>query len=116
MRADFVRPEAPDTVAASATWTKDGPTIQADDEGVRAAMERVFHRSAVVVDDPALRSFGASGPVTLQPGTVRWFRAAAEARGTREGFAVRFVADEVPIAWDPAGAYRPLTAVEDARG
>lgn len=116
MRAEFVRPDAPDAVVASAAWTRDGPTIQTEDDEVRAALARVFQAAPVVVEDPSLRSFGTSGPVVLQPGTLRWFRAAAEVRGAREGFAVRFVAADVPIAWDPAGAYRPLAAVEDARG
>jgi hypothetical protein len=115
MRAAFVRPDQPDAVVATATWTKDGPTIQTQDEDARVALARVFQRGPVVIDDPSLRPFGASGPVTLQFGTVRWFRAAAEARGGREGLAVRFVADGPPLAWDPAGAYRPLAAAEDAR-
>jgi hypothetical protein len=116
MKAVFFAADRPDTPIASVTWSKDGPTIPADDDAARAEMEAIFHRIPVVVDDPSLRSFGTAGPVVLQPGTVRWFRAAAEVRGTRRGLQVRFVADDAePVGWDPAGAYRPFDAVVEGR-
>jgi hypothetical protein len=114
--AVFVRADDPETPVASVSWSKDGPRIQADDDAARSEMEAIFRQSPVVVDDPSLLAMGTSGPVVLQPGTIRWFRAAAEARGTRRGLQVRFVADEAePVAWDPAGAYQSFDAVVDGR-
>ena len=116
MKAVFFRADQRDTPIASVTWSKDGPSMAEDDDAARGEMEAIFHGSPVVVDDPSLRSFGTSGPVVLQPGTVRWFRAAAVVRGARRGLQVRFVADDAePVGWDPAGAYRPFDAVVDGR-
>jgi hypothetical protein len=114
MKAVFVRADDPETSVGSAAWSKDGARVEADNDEIREKLERVFHESPIVIDDPSLRSFGTGGPVVLQPGTLRWFRAAARERGAGEGLGVRFVADE-PVGWDPAGAYRPFTAVDDDR-
>lgn len=104
MRAQFFRG---DDEVGSALWTGDDIEVEATDDSIREALERVFHRSPVVVDDPALRSYGTSGPTVLQPGPLRWFTAAARARGEAEGFLVRFL-PEAPgaMGWDPAGTYR----------
>jgi hypothetical protein len=70
----------------------------------------------VVVDDPSLRSVGTSGPVVLQPGSLRWFQAAARIRGQQQGLAVRFVAEEQgAMGWDPAGAYRTFPEAAERR-
>jgi hypothetical protein len=71
------------------------------------ALERIFRHIPVVLDDPSLRTVGTSGPVLLQPGSLRWFQAAARIRGWKEGLVVRFVPEDPgAMGWDPAGAYR----------
>jgi len=109
VRAQFLRA---DDEVASAVWTGRDIEIETNDDAARTALRRVFQRTAVVVDDAALRSNGTSGPATLQPGSLRWFTAVARARGEAEGFHVRFL-PEAPAAmgWDPAGAYRPFSDI-----
>ncbi|HMC37800.1 MAG TPA: hypothetical protein VKK30_08005 [Actinomycetota bacterium] len=109
MRADFYRPDAPEKVVATASWSGSGVRIDADDEEVRAAVRRIFRPTAVSVDDPALRSFGTSGPTQLQPGSLRWFHEAVLSRAGEEGLAVRLVPEAEPtVGFDPAGLYRPF--------
>jgi hypothetical protein len=107
VRALFFRPEAPDRPVGEALWDGAGVVVRAEDEEVRAALERVFRPTPVVVDDPSLRPFGTSGPVVLQPGSLLWFGAAGEVRGKAQGLGVRLV-PEAPdgAGWDPAGTYR----------
>jgi hypothetical protein len=63
----------------------------------------------VVADDPSLRPFGTTGPVVLQPGSLRWFHEAALARAADEGLTARLVPEgQAPVAYDPAGLYRSL--------
>lgn len=112
MRAAFYRPDQPEHVVGTAEWSPGEVRISSEDERVRAALDRVFRRIPVPVEDPALRSAGAMGPVVLQPGTLRWFTAAARSRAESERLAVRFVPQSTPgTGWDPAGSYRPFTAV-----
>jgi hypothetical protein len=88
-------------------WTPDGIHIEAPDESVRRAIQSVFRPTPVVIDDPSMRSYGTVGPVLLTPGSLQWFRAAAEARSEAAGLRVRFVpGSEGAMGWDPAGAYR----------
>ncbi len=107
MRAAFYRPEAPDSIIGSAVWKADGIDVEAEDESVRRAIRRIFRPTPVVFDDPSLRSYGTAGPVVLPPGSLQWFRAAAEARSDSERLGVRLVPEsEGAMGWDPAGAYR----------
>jgi len=99
MRAEFFRAEAPDTVVGQAEWDGRRAVITAGDDEVRAALERVFRVSTVVVDDAS--PGGTEGKTFAEPGDLEWFRAAARFRGAEEGLAVRFV-NEVPARWDPA--------------
>ena len=104
MRAQLVRPDAPETVVAVLEW--DGGVARvvegADVEGVAG----ILRPTAVVVDDAALRRPGTSGASVLAPGSLAWFRAAVATRGAALGFAVRFVAEDVRGGWDPAAQYR----------
>ena len=107
MRAALYRPENPDSVVGIATWNGAGADVEADDETVRQAIRRIFRPTPVLIDDPSMRSYGTAGPVVLPPGSLNWFRAAAEARSASEGLGVRFVPElEGAMGWDPAGAYR----------
>jgi hypothetical protein len=116
MKAEFVRQDAPDQVVGMAIWAPGRPVIESGHDDVRTSLGRIFRPVPVVVDDPSLRSFGTSGPVLLQPGSVRWFRAAAESRAGAEGLSVRFVAPaDAAMGWDPAGAYRTFWATDAMR-
>jgi hypothetical protein len=92
---------------ASAVWDGARVDVEAGDESVRQAVRRIFRPTPILIDDPSLRSYGTAGPVVLSPGSLRWFRAAAETRSEAEGLGVRFVPEsEGAMGWDPAGAYR----------
>jgi hypothetical protein len=61
------------------------------------------------VDDASLRRLGASGEVVVQPGSLDWFRVAAQSRAASEGLRVRLVPEARGRGgWDPASAYRTL--------
>lgn len=107
MRAVFYRPDAPDTLIGSAAWRGGRVDVEAEDEAVGQTVRRIFRPTPVVIDDPSMRSYGTSGPVVLPPGSLRWFRAAAETRSGADGLGVRFVPEsDRAMGWDPAGAYR----------
>lgn len=109
MRAEFYRPELPEHVVGRALWRPSGVVVEAEDPGVRSSLQRVFRPAHVVVDDPALRSSGTSGPILLQPGSLRWFHEAALARASEEGLAARLVPEgKAAVEYDPAGLYRPF--------
>jgi hypothetical protein len=109
VRADFYRPELPEQVLGRALWRPSGVDVEAEDPAVRSSLQRIFRPAHVVVDDPALRSFGTSGPIVLQPGSLRWFHEAALARAPEEGLAARLVPEgEAAVDYDPAGLYRPF--------
>ncbi len=114
MQAEFYRPDAPEEIVARARWDGARVEVEAEDPKVRRALERVFRPSAVVVDDPALRSFGAHGPEALPPGSLPWFIGAARMRSAPEKLAVRLVPQaRGRMGWDPAGAYRTFGAAID---
>jgi hypothetical protein len=75
--------------------------VTAGGDDSRKIIERIFRASAVPFDDPSTRSAGTHGQTLAEPGDIEWFRAAALARGSDEGLAVRFVTD-APGGWDPA--------------
>ena len=110
MRAEFFRPDEPDQIVAAATW--DGRSVVIDEAGDPervGLMGRIFRSTPVVVDDPAMRPVGTTGPVVLEPGDLRWFMAAARTRAVAEGLGVRLVVDDLRgMGWDPAGAYVPF--------
>jgi hypothetical protein len=115
MRAEFYRPDRPDETVGRAVWSEGRVEIQAEGDALDA-LRRVLRSTPVSVDDPSLRSFGTSGPALLHPGTLRWFRAAAETRGPAEGFDVRFVPEgDGAMGWDPAGAYRTFMAADERK-
>jgi hypothetical protein len=107
VRAEFFREAAPEAIVGTASWAGGGVEIEAEDPKVRRALGRVYRPTSVLVDDPSLRPFGASGPGRLAPGSLRWFVACATARSPAEKLAFRLVPDAAPrMGWDPAGAYR----------
>jgi hypothetical protein len=107
MRAEFFRPEDPETVVGTAEWEAGSARVESEDQKVRMALERIFRPSPVGLDGPGLRD--PSSSAVVEPGDIMWFRTAARVRGESEGFEVRFVSG-TPGGWDPAGSYRPLEA------
>ena len=109
MRAVFYGEDDPKKVVVAARWNRRGVEVAGDAE-MQARVRRIFRATPVVVDDPVFRASGTSGPVVLHPGTLLWFRAAAQIRGKAEGLNVRFVPEgQDAMGWDPAGAYRPFS-------
>src|SRR5207245_4787920 len=109
VRAEFYRADAPDQIVGQARWRSSGVEFLTEDAPVRAALQRIFRPTAVVVDDPSLRPFGTSGPIVLQPGGLRWFHEAALARAPAEAVVARLVPERgASVGYDPAGLYRPL--------
>jgi len=103
--AEFFRDAEPETIVGTARWTGAGADVEAEDPKVRRALGRVFRRTAVLVDDPALRSFGTQGPQLIAPGSVRWFIACARARAAAEKLSYRLAPAPSGMGWDPAGAH-----------
>jgi hypothetical protein len=86
--------------------------IEAADDAARTILSRIFRPTAISIEDPALRTPGATGPVVLPPGSLPWFRAAARTRSPAEGLSVRLVPEgRMSMGWDPAGAYRTFGEV-----
>ena len=107
MRVEFHQPDEPDTVVATAAGDDGAVRVESEDETVRAALERAFRPTPVVVDDGAHRQQGTRGEVLVAPGTLEWFRAVAQARATGgdgAGVALRPRRDEG--GYDPAAQYR----------
>jgi hypothetical protein len=108
VRAAFMTGEGEDVcVRAMAAWYGDRVHVEADDPADAEAVRRVFRPTPLVVDDPAARGPGTTGPVQHQPGSLAWFRAAATVRGPAEtGMAVRLDAGTMEGGFDPAANYR----------
>jgi hypothetical protein len=107
MRAEFYRPDVPDSVVGTVDWNGEGLRFDTADGDVKASLARIFRKLPLTVDDPALRTAGTNGPTTLPPGTLAWFMAAARIRAQDEGLSVRLVPEgEGGMGWDPAAAYR----------
>lgn len=107
MRAEFFRPDDPETVVGTADWDGVRVLISAGDDDHRSSLQRVFRLSPVPVDDASRRALGTSGPVVAEPGDLDWFLAAAEVRGAEQGLGVRLM-PETQGGWDPAGDYRRM--------
>jgi hypothetical protein len=107
VRVEFTRDGNGDEVVATARWDGRHAVVPSSDPEIRAALQRVFRPTPVVVDDPSLRSLGARGESVIQPGSLEWFRVAAFTRGPAEGLGVRIVPEVAGQGgWDPAAAYR----------
>jgi hypothetical protein len=92
---------------ATASWDGREVAVASADDGLRGSLAHAFRHTPVVVDDASLRRLGASGPSTLQPGDLEWFRAVARSRATDEsGLAARFVPGSIVGGFDPAANYR----------
>jgi hypothetical protein len=113
LRAEFIRKSddgETDETVGSALWDGSRVLIDGRDDHLSQALWRIFRPTAVAVDDPALRTAGTQGPVVPPPGSLAWFRAAAQVRAEPEGMRVRFIPESVDaVGWDPAGAYRPFS-------
>jgi hypothetical protein len=116
VRVEFVRTgDESKQVVASARWT--GSAAEPADGPSRELVDRIFRLASVSIDDASLRSFGTNGEVILEPGSLRWFLAAARVRGEAEGLKARFVSDEqTALGWDPAGAYRTFMSNTERLG
>jgi hypothetical protein len=89
------------------TWLDRRPVVESDDAGLERAIMHSFRATPIVVDDPTLRSVGAHGEQTLQPGSLTWFRAVAQVRVTAEtGLVARSVPGVALGGYDPAANYR----------
>ena len=115
MRIEFApRPEGStpgagdsDEPVGAAVWRDGAPVIEADEQPVHEALQRVFRPVPVRTEDPSYRRFGTAGDTVLQPGTLEWFRAAAFERARSEGLQARLVPGVSSEAgWDPAAQYR----------
>ena len=112
MRAEFSEPDSPDNTVGIARWDGAGVRIETADDAAGAVLSRIFRPTAISIDDPALRTAGATGPVVLPPGSLPWFQAAARTRSQAEGLSVRLVPEgRMTMGWDPAGAYRTFGEV-----
>jgi hypothetical protein len=107
MQVEFHRPDEPDAVLATATWTDGQAVISSDDEALAAALTRAFRHTPVVIDDASYRRLGTSGDVQIQPGSFEWFRAVVQARVPAETDLIgRFVPGVSKGGFDPAAGYR----------
>ena len=107
MKVEFHRPDEPDDVLATATWSDGAPLVASEDDAVRDGLTHAFRRTPVVVDDASYRRQGTHGEVVIQPGSLEWFRAVVQARVPAEtGLAGRFVPGVREGGFDPAAGYR----------
>jgi hypothetical protein len=114
MKVEFYREDAPDDVVAIASWDGRDVTVDCEDEALGVIVTKSFRRTPVVTDDGAYRRQGASGAVQLQPGSLEWFRAAAQIRATVEsGLLARLVPGITEGGFDPAAGYRSFRDAVD---
>jgi hypothetical protein len=107
MEVEFHDGESPDEIRALAIWRDGRVEVQSEDAATVSALEKVFRRTPIVVDDGAYRRLGASGEVVLQPGDLEWFRAVAQVRAPAEtGLIGRLVPGVAEGGYDPAASYR----------
>lgn len=111
MKVELHRPDEPDAVVATVSWTDRQPAIATDDDILRATLQKVFRRTPVVIDDPSYRRMGTAGELLIQPGDLEWFRAVVQSRLPAEtGLAARFVPGVTEGGYDPAADYRTFEA------
>ena len=108
MNVEYYQPEDEQKLTvATVLWDGREVAVTSDNDELRGSLAHAFRRTPIVVDDPSLRRLGTSGPSTLQPGDLEWFRAVAGARATTEsGLAARFVPGTIVGGFDPAVNYR----------
>ena len=100
-------PPPPPPAVATVVWADGRAAVEADDPGVRDAIERAYRPTPVVVDDPSLRFPGTRGESLLQPGDLEWARGVALVRVPKEtGLVPRFVPGVTVGGYDPAANYR----------
>ncbi len=104
MRAEFHRPDD-EAILAVATWDGERVDVHADDPSVADSVRKVFRPTPVVVDDPSYRAQGTRGAVVVPPGTLEWFRAAAQGRSVEVGLVARLVPGISEGGYDPAAQY-----------
>jgi hypothetical protein len=114
MQVEFHRPDEPDAVLATCTWTDGRAVISSDDDALVTALTYAFRHTPVVIDDASYRRLGTSGVVQIQPGSPEWFRAVVQARIPAEtGLVGRSVPGVSRGGFDPAAGYRTF---EDSIG
>jgi hypothetical protein len=107
MKVEFYREDAPDDVVATATWDGRDVAVGCEDDDLATILSKSFRRTPIVTDDAAYRRQGTSGEVQIQPGSLEWFRAAAQVRATVEsGLLARLVPGISEGGFDPAAGYR----------
>ena len=107
MKVELSRPEEPDAIVATISWTGGRSVIDTPDDILRASLQKVFRRTPVVIDDASYRRLGTSGEVLIQPGDLEWFRAIVQARIPAEtSLVARFVPGVSEGGFDPAAGYR----------
>lgn len=106
MRFEFHRPDEPDSSVGVATWDGALVLVSAEDPAIEQALARIFRPTPVVVDDASYRTKGTTGEVVVQPGSLVWFRAAAQARSSEAGLIARLVPGVREGGFDPAAQYR----------
>jgi hypothetical protein len=107
MRVEFYRPDAPDTVVATATWHGSSVSVESEDQALRDRLVHALRPTPAVVDDASYRRQGTRGETVVQPGSLEWFRAVVQTRATVEsGLAARFVPGIEEGGYDPASQYR----------
>jgi len=104
---EFHRPGDPETVVGTATWDGSRASVESGDDEVAKVLWRIFRATPVLVDDGAFRRMGTHGEVLIQPGSLEWFRAAAQVRAAEAGLVARVVSG-VRGGYDPASGYRPF--------
>ena len=107
MKVEFYREDAPDDVVATVAWDGRDVAVECEDEAMGATLAKSFRRTPIVTDDAAYRRLGTSGEVQIQPGSLEWFRVAAQVRASVEaGLSVRVVPGITEGGFDPAASYR----------
>ena len=106
MKVEFHTPEDLETVVGTATWNGKQASIESGDDEVAAKLWRIFRPTPVLVDDAAYRRLGTGGAVAVQPGSLQWFRAAAQVRAVEAGLVARLVPGVSEGGFDPAAGYR----------